>query len=404
MQNHWSTPGVLLSSLRGMFATATEKFASPLNHDFDIPRYCSAHERDALFGAIVDAYGTRPVGSNYMNPEYEGPELYKALRHAMEETAGTAPVLTTLVYPRWEDYRYMALLPAPCVHVLCKMENFRFNPPDHYADASRKAGEANWPVMILVVANERGLREFATPDLQVLQGAADDIGARVTWLEEPGGRRSPGEQEGEFVPFTRPQKYYEKLRYDTNRPPEDCPQDWELARADAEGAWRWDRAMRAPPGTVYTDGSLTEAGAGAAIYHSGSEDVYRLSVPGTGPAVVLRAELTAIWQTLLRYERCVLRVLTDSLNSLLLIRRIMDRPHTVSGHEGGGAAARSHQVGNRRQSGPGVHGQGPGARGVPREREEGRTRKRSRVRRIPVRHARRGTVTTPGSGYRPLPV
>ena len=91
--------------------------------------------------------------------------------------------------------------------------------------------------------------------------------------------------------------------------------------------------MRAPPGTVYTDGSLTEAGAGAAIYHSGSEDVYRLSVPGTGPAVVLRAELTAIWQTLLRYERCVLRILTDSLNSLLLIRRIMDRPHTVAGHE-----------------------------------------------------------------------
>ena len=120
MQNHWSTPGVLLSSLRGMFATATEKFASPLNHDVGIPRYCSAHERDALFGAIVDAYGTRPVGSNYMNPEYEGPELYKALRPAMEETAGTAPVRTTLVYPRWGDYRYMALLPAPCVHVLCK--------------------------------------------------------------------------------------------------------------------------------------------------------------------------------------------------------------------------------------------------------------------------------------------
>ena len=100
-----------------------------------------------------------------------------------------------------------------------------------------------------------------------LQEAADDIGARVTWLEEPGGRRSPGEQEGEFVLFTRPQKYYENLRYDTNRPPEDCPQDWELARADAEGAWRWDRAMRAPVGTVYTNGSLTEAGAGAAIYH-----------------------------------------------------------------------------------------------------------------------------------------
>jgi hypothetical protein len=143
------------------------------------------------------------------------------------------------------------------------MEHFRFNPPDHYSDIRRTAGEANWPVMILVVANEAGLREYATPDLHAIADAAAEIGAKVTWLEPPGGRRSPGEQDKEFVQFTRPQRYYEGLPYDRVRAAGDTHLDWEAARTEAAGDWRWDRDLRAPPGTVYTDGSLTAEGAGA---------------------------------------------------------------------------------------------------------------------------------------------
>ena len=333
MQNHWSTPGVLLGALCDMFSIRTERFASPLNHDMRIPRYYSAHPRDVLFGAEIDAFSSRVVGSNYMNPEYEGPDLYKALRHAMQETSGDAPVCTVLVYPRWTEYRYMALLCAPCVHLLCKLENFRFNPPDYFADAGRSAGEAGWPVLVLVVANDAGLREFARPDLQALRAAVDAIGAKAKWMEPPGGRRSPKDQPGEFVPFANPQTYYRDLRYDPNLAPDVRPADWAEAHESADGDWTWLRSMRAPRGTIYTDGSKTETGDGAAIYDSATECTHYLPVPGAGPAVVLRAELTALWQTLVRYRYEPLRVLTDSLNSLLLIRRIMDRPHTVRGHE-----------------------------------------------------------------------
>ena len=54
-------------------------------------------ERDQVFGAGWDAYSCKWMGSSYMNPEYSEEELYRAMRWALEETGGDAPVCTVAV-------------------------------------------------------------------------------------------------------------------------------------------------------------------------------------------------------------------------------------------------------------------------------------------------------------------
>ena len=89
-----------MRALRDAFRIETERFASPLNVSKYTTAYYSVYERDALFGARVDAYSCRWLGSSEANPEYDVREMDKALSWAIKCAGSTsAPVLSAFVLP-----------------------------------------------------------------------------------------------------------------------------------------------------------------------------------------------------------------------------------------------------------------------------------------------------------------
>jgi len=313
-----------------MCSVRTERFASPLNCDVRIPRYFSAHPRDRLFGAEVDAFSVRFSGSSYMNPEYEDVDLYRALRWAIEATTSEAPALTVGVYPRWDDKRYMGLLGHPNVHILAKYarNSFSFLPPDHFKAQRRGRGTAKWPVLVFVVANEAGLRQYWRGTEEGIRHVSVEIGANLLSVATPGTRRFGPEQGVRFRPFARRPRRY-PARVDGSN---ECAVDGQAALevADAVRKWQgWERELLVPEDAVYTDGSKTGEGVGAGFmdgaWGEGADGPDRMAegrvrVPRGGG--VLESELTAILYVL-RWARPRrhLVVVTDSLVSLCKIER-----------------------------------------------------------------------------------
>ena len=60
-----------------------ERFASPLNFNPTVERYCSLHTQDKVFGANTDAYSRKWEGASQANPPHEAEAMEKAVRWAI---------------------------------------------------------------------------------------------------------------------------------------------------------------------------------------------------------------------------------------------------------------------------------------------------------------------------------
>jgi hypothetical protein len=60
-----------------------EMFASPLNVNADTTIYFSAHDRDRIFGARINAFSQRWTGAVEFNPEYVAEDMHRAVQHAL---------------------------------------------------------------------------------------------------------------------------------------------------------------------------------------------------------------------------------------------------------------------------------------------------------------------------------
>ena len=88
--------------------------------------------------------------------------------------AAPQPCATVAVLPRWGGYRYMNLVSDPRVHVIARFERdtFSFLPPYFAGLQQSGAGRAKWPVVVLLIANERGLQEFTEQGLEGIRPQA----------------------------------------------------------------------------------------------------------------------------------------------------------------------------------------------------------------------------------------
>jgi hypothetical protein len=102
LQNHWVTPPELMHVFIKHMHIDKERFASPLNYNPEMKTYWSVHERDQLFGAHWNAYSCRWHGFAECNPEYEHPDMEKAVRTAVYAAHHShEPTGTLLVLPDW---------------------------------------------------------------------------------------------------------------------------------------------------------------------------------------------------------------------------------------------------------------------------------------------------------------
>ena len=180
---------------------------------------------------------------------------------------------------------------------------------------------------MLLIANERGLQEFTEQGLEGIREATAEIGARLEWLEEPGVRCAKEQSvDTPYVPFTRP------IRGFSACPPDDRAWDPHPSGGPDAHMWPdWTPELQAPQDAIYTDGSKTGKGLGAGVYDAGTGESHPVAVVGGGE--VLHAELSAILYALRHVTpREEFTLFTDSLISLFLIRKCLDRPDALAGH------------------------------------------------------------------------
>ena len=116
-------------ALRDVTTFSTELFASPLNVSPDTHTYFSVfRSRDQLFGAQLDAYSHQWRGSVELNPEYEAPDMAKALRWALASASSTASAFLALaILPAWETHPHAAILRSHAsIHVLATIPQGTF--------------------------------------------------------------------------------------------------------------------------------------------------------------------------------------------------------------------------------------------------------------------------------------
>jgi hypothetical protein len=160
-------PSDIYSALSQAFTLSTEHFASPLNVVVETELYYSVYERDAIFGAQLDAYSVQWLGASEANPEYDTEAVSKALRWGIRSAAATeVPVLTVFILPAYgTDAEHRKLVSHPLVHTAVRVPvgRFNFTPASYTNLGRRKSHFAHFPVEFLVVANEAGRQKFFNP-------------------------------------------------------------------------------------------------------------------------------------------------------------------------------------------------------------------------------------------------
>jgi hypothetical protein len=185
LTNHWATPYNIRQAIMDGYNVTDEMFASFLNYHMEIGRYYSAATEDVPLGTWYDAFSSNLQGlSVYMNPEYEWKELYKALKWAIAASQSDEPFSAVLVYPRWRNAPYMNLLRHENVRLIAKFsrDSFAFMEPTHWetGPGDPSVGTAKRQVMVIGVANPRGLAAFQTQDADAkIISEAVSLGARL---------------------------------------------------------------------------------------------------------------------------------------------------------------------------------------------------------------------------------
>ena len=352
LQNHWAVRDPLRCTIVRGYKVTHECFASPLNCllDEDAPEwYCSAHQRDVVFGARYDAYAQWPSGrSMYMNPEYTKEDIKKALRWAIAASQMEDPFSAVLVIPRFLMASYMDLLSHHNVHLVAKAERdtFSFMAPTHWEVGDRDPegrNTAKWQVMVVEVANPEGRELLKTPDAE--DNIREEIcrsGAQLVVRADPAFADAT-------APYAIPApKEMTQLRRRAKRaarwptpdePPVQCETHALLDMRPEELAARDPRAGR----IIFTDGSKIqdEVGAGYVIpvrpwHPEHFESTDGLLFPGrmmkvAGPQTVNRAEMTAILAALQDVgDGADCSIYTDSKVSIQNIKRWAADPNLLN--------------------------------------------------------------------------
>ena len=150
-----------MQALRKNLGLTTERIATPLDHDPQIPRYLSSQQEDKVFGANLDGFSTVWEGASHCQPELEHYEMKKAVRWAICSASDTdSPCLTSFALPSYTNSQsaYHKYLSHPLVHLVTKIPkaNFRY-------ENSRQVPKRD--MIIFYVANKQGHEIFVRPTL-----------------------------------------------------------------------------------------------------------------------------------------------------------------------------------------------------------------------------------------------
>jgi hypothetical protein len=153
-----------MSAFRKALVITVDIFASPLNVHFDSVAYCSAFERDKLFGSLGSAWDFAWTEGGHsvfeFNPEYEHDDLQMALKWASVTAESTEePVVGLGLYPVWAKVAHNLVTGSSdfIIHELVTVHQryFDFQTPDHCkaVETAYTHGCANWDVTFFVMMN-----------------------------------------------------------------------------------------------------------------------------------------------------------------------------------------------------------------------------------------------------------
>ena len=368
LKNHWAVPDSAFRALCALCSISCEMFASPLNVNAATTTYFSAHARDSVFGANVDAFASRWVGAVEFNPEYTPSDMLRSVQHALACARQTAPFLAVGVLPRWDTHpHYAQILRHPQCHVLAEVPRglFNFTEAAYFpSDQPPGSHHAHWNVQFVLVANAGGLARFYKP---AHAGAFHQtLASHAFSLRHPSAPPDPSSSE--FAALLRKIKFSPPTAAMFSRAPP-AETRWlrrllaampSLPAAHSEPA-TGSSQRPSPPGPplpfptansalplrydpqsfVYTDASLTRTTPGAPL-GCGIHAPCDPATPDTcfvSNGTVTRGELLAIWWALV--HACIesptgppvpLHILTDSLTSVFLIRKACFQPSSISEH------------------------------------------------------------------------
>ena len=195
LKNHWAVPDTVLAALRSVTSFDTELFASPLNVSSSTLHYCSVFSRDQLFGATLDAYSRQWSGSVELNPEYEAPDMLKAVRWALASAAATAsPFLALAILPAWTSHPHAAALRSHSgVHLLTTVPTgaFCFRRATYTPYDTAQGSCAKWPVTLALIGNPAGYDTYFQPQAATALDAALRAHGDATFGALPLARRPP---------------------------------------------------------------------------------------------------------------------------------------------------------------------------------------------------------------------
>ena len=164
LKNHWAVPRDIMRALRDVTSFSTEMFASPLNVSPSSPTYFSVFSRDQLFGAQLDAYSQHWRGSVEINPEYEAPDMAKALRWALASASSTdTAFLAIAILPAWETHPHAVVLRSHAsIHILATIPTgtFCFRRATYTPYDTTQATHAKWPIHLAIIANPAGYDQY----------------------------------------------------------------------------------------------------------------------------------------------------------------------------------------------------------------------------------------------------
>jgi hypothetical protein len=163
--NQWALAPSLTSALHACFDTSCELFASPLNTSMNTNvKYCTTLQEDAILGVLYAAFSYRWICSCLANSEYEPVDMRNTILHALAcTTSSLNPFIVVLILPAWEDSprRTRSILQHPNLTTLAHFPANHLTLITTHKQLYKKLKlsirrPADWPVDLIIVANEEG--------------------------------------------------------------------------------------------------------------------------------------------------------------------------------------------------------------------------------------------------------
>ena len=349
LKNHWAVPETVMAALRTTTSFDTELFASPLNVSPYTLHYCSVFERDQLFGATLDAYSRQWTGSVELNPEYEAPDMLKAIRWAFASAAASdSPFLALAILPAWTSHPHAAALRThPGVHILTTVPTgaFNFRRATYTPYDTAQGSSAKWPVTLAVIGNPAGYETYFRANSVVALDAAlrahgDDISAGLPRARRPltVPRHDPVRHPARPLNQAAPPRPCQIPKGFPNIAPSPFPPQGTRLQLPAYPAVEPPPRRFDPDAIFYTDASQADPKEGngpvGVGVHCPELNINRCFVAKDQPRTVQRGELAGIWWAVLNAPtNRPLHIATDSLTSLQQIHTTLHRTDSALNHQ-----------------------------------------------------------------------